>query len=125
MGVKLFSPKSHNRCHFWTVLSPAKGKSKFEILIVKIFILKQKANKYFQLLKSNTFSCYKKKIFFSSRKQSMVPLEKVLQWRIVKQSYLNRFNNIHAYSRIFGRIHTYSGIIKHIQELIKHILASS
>ena len=54
------------------------GKSKFETLIVKIFSLKQKAN---QILSAAT----EKNNFFSSRKQSKVPLDKVLQWRNVKQ----------------------------------------
>ena len=44
-----------------------KGNNKFEILLVKVFSLKQKTIKYFQLLQ-------KKIDFVSSRKQTHVPL---------------------------------------------------
>ena len=45
-----------------------KGNSKFEILLVKIFNLKQK--------KSNIVATIKKSNFYSSSKQSTVPLDK-------------------------------------------------
>ena len=55
----------------------------------------------------------------------MVPLDKVLQWKNVNKSHSGRFNNTHAYLLIFKHIHTYPDIIKHIQELFKHIQAYS
>ena len=42
-----------------------------------------------------------------------------------KKSHPSKFNNIHAYSRIFRHIHSYSGTIKHIQGLFKYIQAYS
>ena len=50
LGVRLFTPKGGNHCHFWAVIGSAKGNSKLEILIVKLFSLKQKTNQYFQVL---------------------------------------------------------------------------
>ena len=44
LGVRLFTPKGSNHCHFWAVIGSAKGNSKLEILIVKLFSLKQKTN---------------------------------------------------------------------------------
>ena len=55
-----------------------KGNSKFEILLVKIFSLKQKT-------KSNISSYYRKIKFYFPREQPMVPLDKGLQWVNVKQ----------------------------------------
>ena len=76
---------------------PQKDNNKFEILIAKIISLKQKAS---QILSATI----EKINFFLSRKQSMLPLDKVLQWRNVKQKPSGRFNNIHAYSGIFTLI---------------------
>ena len=54
--------------------SLTKRNSKFEALLVEIFSLKQTT-------KSNISSYYRKnQIFYSSRKRSMVPLDKGLQW---------------------------------------------
>ena len=58
---------------------PHKDNNKFEILFIEIFNLKQKAN---QILSATI----EKINFFLSRKQSMVLLDKVLQWRTVKQN---------------------------------------
>ena len=74
------SLKKHHIYIYWVCqdswpLAPLvpKGNTKFEILLVKIFSLKQKT-------KSNTSSYYRKKSnFYSSRKQCMVPLDKGLQ----------------------------------------------
>ena len=53
--------------------SAPKDNSRFEILLVKIFSLKQKT-------KSNTSSYYRKKSnFYFPRKQSIVPLDNKLQ----------------------------------------------
>ena len=63
--------------------------SKFEVLLAKAFILKQKKNKIkcFQLLQ-------KKSNFNFHRKQSMVRVDKRLQW--VNKSHLERFRHNQA-----------------------------
>ena len=88
----------YSKRHDPLVPSASKGNSKFEILLVQIFNLKQKA-------KSNILSYYRKKPnFYSSRKQSMVPLDKVLPCVNVKQKiWLHKAFPaiIQAYSSIF------------------------
>ena len=64
-----------------------KGNSKFEVLLVKIFNLKQKT-------KSNNSSYYRKNRF--SRKQFMVPLDRELQWVNLKQKHLETLKHIQA-----------------------------
>ena len=61
-------------------LSALEGNSKFEILLIKIFSLKRKT-------KSNTSTYYKRKSsFYSSRRHSIVPSDKGLQWVNAKQA---------------------------------------
>ena len=48
--------------------STLKGNSKFEILLVKVFSLKQKQIKYFQLLKKSHFVASRKQPHFPSDK---------------------------------------------------------
>ena len=72
LGLKLFAPKSGNRCHYWAALGPAKGICKD---------IQSKAKN-----KSNNFSCYSKnRIFCLQENNLMVLLDEVLQWRNVKQ----------------------------------------
>ena len=84
------------------VPSIPKCNSKFEIFLVKIF-------KYYRKLPA---TIEKIPNFYSSRKQSMVPLDKGLQWVNVKQ-------------KPFRHIQANSGIIRHIQEFFRHIQAYS
>ena len=79
--------------------STLKGNSRFEILLVKIFSLKQKH-------KSNTSSNYRKELNFVSSGN---------------QVDLGIFKGISAYSGIFKDIQAYSGIMRHIQQLFTHI----
>ena len=97
--------------------SAPKGNSKFETLLVKIFILKNKKNK------SNTFSYFRTNQILSVQESSLW----VLQTRECNgncktravQADLGTFMHITAYSDIFR------GIARYIQDLFRHIHAHS
>ena len=105
------SLKKHHRYIYWVshwlckIQSPPapwapKRNSKFKTLLVQIFSLKTtttKKIKYFQLL------LQKRSNFFPPRKQSVVPLDKGLQWVNVKQ-------------KIFRQIQTHPRIIQEYSE---------
>ena len=95
-----------NRDSWSPAVSTPKGNSKFEILLLKNIQSKTKNKvKYFQLLS-------KKSNFYSSRKQSVVPLDTGLQLVNVNQKPLRE-------------IWAHSGIIRHIQELFRQFQAYS
>ena len=98
MVVKPFAPKSDNRRHFWAVLGPAKSKSKFEILIVNIFCLKQKTNQILSAaIEKINFFLFKKTIYGSFRQG--ITMEKCKTRAI--QADLTIFTHIPAYSGMF------------------------
>ena len=86
-----------------------KGNSKLEILLVKIFNLKQKT--------SRTLPATIEKInFVFSKKRSMAPLNNGLQWGNIKQ---NPFKQIYACSRIFRHIQIKSGIFRNYSGIFR------
>ena len=99
MGVKLFEPKS----------GPAKGKSKFETLIVKIFCLKQKANQILTAaIEKVKFFLFKETIYGSSRQVIIMKKRKTKAIQVD----LTIFTHIPAYSHLFRHNQAYSGIIQ-------------
>ena len=108
LGVKLFEPKS----------GPAKGKSKFEILIVKIFCLKQKANQIFTAaIEKVKFILFKETIYGSSRQ--VITMKKRKTKAI--QADLTIFPYIPAYSDIFTFIQAQSSIFRNYSSIFRHI----
>ena len=90
----------YNKIHSPQPSVPKDGK--FEILLVKIFSLKQKIN---QILPATT----EKIKMFLFKKSVFGSFNKGLQWESVKQ---NSFRQIQAHSNIFWHIQTYSGIFQ-------------
>ena len=86
--------------------SSPKDNSKFEILLVKILILKTKNKiKIFQLLKKKSNFCF-------LRIQSMVPLDKGLQWVNVKKAVQTNSSTFWHNQTHPGIIQPYSGIFR-------------
>ena len=98
MGVKLFAPKSGNRCHFWAAVGPAKVKSKFKVVIVKIFSLKQKPNQILSAAIEKIFFFLFEKTINGFFRQG-ITVEKYKAKAI--QAYLIIFTHMLAYSGIF------------------------
>ena len=96
-----------------------KGNSKFEILHVKIFILKQKTNQ------TPPGAIEKISVCLFRKKPSHVLLGNEITMRKCKtnanQMDLDLLTYIPAYSGIFRHIQAHSSITSHIQELFTHI----
>ena len=107
MGVKLFEPKS----------GPAKGKSKFETLIVKIFCLKQKAKILTAAIEKVKFFLFKETIYGSSRQVIIMKKRKTK----AIQADLTIFTHIPAYSGIFTFIQAQSSIFRNYSSIFRHI----
>ena len=120
---------SQTKYCFWYIkiqshrpLRPPEISAKFQILFVKTFSLKQKANK---ILPTTT----KKSNFVSSRKQPHVRSHYNFQFcELLRRYKLQRgnvkekpFRQIQVYSCICRHIQVYSNIIMHIEQLFRHI----